>query len=167
MHARFVFQLRIDFVAFDERGRFFVTTDAGLGRVEDFHAPALTLGVATVHAQHLGGKERRLIAARARANFEDDVLLVVRVGRQQQHSQVFFATLQLLLQSFDFDAREFAHLLVVGVHVEHLTRAREFFFDRLPLAIPLHHVAEAAVLLGGFGVGRLIRHQFGRVEFFG
>jgi tryptophan synthase beta subunit len=48
------------------------------------------LGKARIHAENLGGKQRRLVAARARANFQNHVLLVVGILGQQQHLDLFF-----------------------------------------------------------------------------
>ena len=44
------------------------------------------LGVAQVHPQQVAGEQRRLLAALARLDLEDDVLVVVGVARQQQQS---------------------------------------------------------------------------------
>jgi hypothetical protein len=54
-----------------------------VGRIHDLHLPALTFGVAGVHSQDLGCKKRRLVAAGAGADLEDDVLFVVRIFRQE------------------------------------------------------------------------------------
>ena len=45
--------------------------------------PAMPLGVADVHAEQLGREERRLLAAGAGADLDDDVAVVVGVARQQ------------------------------------------------------------------------------------
>src|SRR5918998_923121 len=66
----------------------------GLGGIENLHPPALSLCVAAVHPEHFGGEERGLVAARAGADFEDDVLLVVRVARQQEDAERLFILLQ-------------------------------------------------------------------------
>ena len=50
----------------------------------------MLLGEARVHAEDLGRKQRSLVAARAGADFENDVLLVVGVLGQQQHLDLFF-----------------------------------------------------------------------------
>ena len=52
--------------------------------VEHLGGPALPLGVAQVHPQQIAGEQRRLLAALARLDLEDHVLVVVRVARQQQ-----------------------------------------------------------------------------------
>ena len=49
--------------------------------------PAVPLGVAGVHPEQLGREQRRLLAAGAGADLDDDVPVVVRVARQQQDAQ--------------------------------------------------------------------------------
>ena len=46
---------------------------------EHLDLPAAPLGVAQVHAQELGGEQRRLVAAGARPDLDDDVAVVVGV----------------------------------------------------------------------------------------
>ena len=52
--------------------------------VEHLGRPALPLGVAQVHPQQVAGEQRRLLAALARLDLEDDVLAVVGVAGHQQ-----------------------------------------------------------------------------------
>ena len=56
--------------------------------LQNFHFPLLRLRVARIHAEQLAREQRRFIAAGARANFHDHVLLVVGVLRQQQEFQL-------------------------------------------------------------------------------
>ena len=62
-------------------GRRLVAAEVGRSCVEDLGLPALPLGVAQVHPQQVAGEQRRLVAALARLDLEDDVLAVVRVAR--------------------------------------------------------------------------------------
>ena len=55
--------------------------------VEHLGGPALPLGVAQVHPQQVAGEQRRLVAALAGLDLEDDVLAVVGVLGQQQLAQ--------------------------------------------------------------------------------
>ena len=52
--------------------------------VEHLGPPAAPLGVAQVHPQQVAGEQRRLLAALARLDLDDHVLVVGRVARQQQ-----------------------------------------------------------------------------------
>ena len=56
--------------------------------VNELGLPAVALGVAAVHAEELGREERGLLAARAGADLDDDVLVVVGVARQEQDAQL-------------------------------------------------------------------------------
>src|SRR2546426_378280 len=65
------------------------TADSGGAGVHELDAPPLTLGVLRVHPGEVGGEEGRLVAARAGADLDEDVLLVVRIPRQQEPLQLF------------------------------------------------------------------------------
>src|ERR1700686_2496539 len=52
--------------------------------VEHFEAPALPLRVTRVHPEQIGGEEGGLVTAGARADLDDDVALVIRIGGQPQ-----------------------------------------------------------------------------------
>ena len=69
--------------AADRGDRLLVAADAGVGELHDLELPAVLGGVALVHAEQVGGEQRRLLAAGAGADFEDGVLLVGRVLGQQ------------------------------------------------------------------------------------
>src|SRR5262245_3776612 len=77
MNSRFVLKLGVNPIALDEQYSFLDSADARFRRVEHLDAPALTLCVARVHAHYLGCEQRCFIAAGSRADFEDNVLLVV------------------------------------------------------------------------------------------
>ena len=72
-----------------------VATEVGLLRVQDLGPPPATLGIAQVHPQQVGGEQRRLLAALAGLDLEDDVLVVHRVARDQQQRQPLGDTLAL------------------------------------------------------------------------
>ena len=52
--------------------------------VQDLEAPALDLGVTRIHAEQIAGEDRRLVAAGARADFQEYVRIVVRILGHQQ-----------------------------------------------------------------------------------
>src|SRR5205085_646577 len=113
VYAGLVLESGVDLVAFDECDGLLDAAYARLRRVEYLHAPALSLGVATVHPKHLRGEERRFVAAPSGAYFEDHVLLVVGVAREKEYAQVFPGLFELGFERRRLHAREFAHLLVV------------------------------------------------------
>src|SRR3989454_11083488 len=61
---------------------------AGHAGVHDLDLPALALGVLRVHARQVRGEQRGLLAARAGADLDEDVLLVVGIARQEQALQL-------------------------------------------------------------------------------
>ena len=88
VHAALVLQLAVDALAFDVDDDFLDAALAGFAERHHLELPALALGVARVHAIEVAGEERRLVAARAAADFDDDVLLVVGILGQQQHLEL-------------------------------------------------------------------------------
>ena len=78
MHAALVLQLAVRPAPLDGRDDFLDAADIALARRHQLDAPALLFGELAVHAEELVGEQRRFLAARARANFEHDVLLIVR-----------------------------------------------------------------------------------------
>ena len=82
VNAGFIFHAFVDFrtisVAYFKND-FFETTQAGFIGMKEGCCPSDVLGVARVHAEEASGKERRLVSARARADFHDDVAGVSRV----------------------------------------------------------------------------------------
>ena len=61
-----------------------VAAEVGVLGVDDLGLPADALGVAQVHPQQVAGEQRGLLAALARLDLQDDVLVVVGVARDQQ-----------------------------------------------------------------------------------
>jgi hypothetical protein len=55
----------------------------------------VTLRIALVHPEEVGGEQAGFIAARPRSDLDDHILLVVRVPRQEQHPQARFQRRQL------------------------------------------------------------------------
>ena len=80
---------------------------------DDVDLPALPLGVAAVHAEHLGREERRLVAARAGADLEQHVLVVVRVLGHEQQRDLGVERVALRLERARLLVRHLAQLRVV------------------------------------------------------
>jgi len=58
---------------------FLEAADGALGGVDELGLPALTFGVAQIHAHEVLGKERGLVAAGAGADLEDGVTVVIGI----------------------------------------------------------------------------------------
>ena len=88
--AGFVFEAGEHVAAGDRGGRLLEPADPGFRQVEQFEPPAAQRRVALVHAEQVGGEQRRLFAAGAGAHLEDRVALVILVLRQQRQLDVEF-----------------------------------------------------------------------------
>ena len=75
-------------VAADLDDRLLDPVDAGLVEAEHLGRVAMATCVAQVHPEDLRREQGGLIAAGAGTDLEDDVALVVRVARQQKHSEL-------------------------------------------------------------------------------
>ena len=84
VHPAFELEPLIGALAFDAHDDFFIAAQAGGIGAHQLHAPAARFGITRVHAVKLGGEKRRFVAARAGANFHDDVLRVVGIFRQDE-----------------------------------------------------------------------------------
>ena len=67
-------------------------------------AQAVTLGVALVHAEQVGGEQRRFVASGACPDLHDGVAIVVRVPRDQQRLQLGGQRLHLTRQAREIGA---------------------------------------------------------------
>ena len=67
MYAGLVLHLRIDLLAFEDGGNVLQAANVGISLREDFNLPLVLLRETEVHAEHLGNKERGLVATRAGA----------------------------------------------------------------------------------------------------
>ncbi len=119
-------------------------------RGEHLHAPALRLSVARVHAEDLLGKQRGFITARAGADFQHHVLLVVGIPGQEQESQFLFHLLLALLEFEEFLMRHRFHFRVGRRLVHQRFRILHRLVDRLPLLKFLDNLRKVRARLGRF-----------------
>ena len=80
--------------------------------VVDFDLPATLFRILPIHAEELCRKECGLVAARARANLEHYIFLVVRILRQKQFLQLCRVPRFLLPRFLQFLFGELAKLLI-------------------------------------------------------
>ena len=88
MHAALVLQPAVGALALDADDDVLDAALVGFAERHQLDLPALPLGVARVAAIEIAGKQRRLFAAGAGADFEHHVALVVRILRHQQDLQL-------------------------------------------------------------------------------
>src|SRR5258706_15310886 len=83
-----ILQLAVHASSLDDGDHFLQPADAGVAAGHDLDLPALPLGILAVHPKQLTGKKRSLVAARPGADFEDDVLLIVGIFRDEQNLEL-------------------------------------------------------------------------------
>src|SRR5919202_1182472 len=85
MNATFKLQVAVSTIAADLEDDLLEAADPGLVTGEDLDLPVFPLGVERIHPEEVGGKERGLVATGPGPDLDDDVLLVHRILRDQQH----------------------------------------------------------------------------------
>ena len=90
MHAGFEFQLGEHAAAAHFGDDFLEAAFAAFADRQDLRLPALLGGVALVHAEQVAGEQRGLVAAGAGADFQDGVVIVHRVLRDQRQMDLLF-----------------------------------------------------------------------------
>ena len=127
VHAALVFQCAIDLLARYREDDLLVASGCTFGEARNGNAPALRLAVLRVHAEEVACEEGSLVAARAAADFHDDVLVVLGVGGDEQQFDFLFELGNALLCGSEFFASHLAHLGVVlgGEHLLSLVDGRE------------------------------------------
>src|SRR6185437_14887342 len=137
MHTGFEFQFGEDAAAMHFGDDFLESAFAAFAPRYYFGLPALLGGVALVHAEQVAGEQRRLVAAGAGANFEDGVMVVHRILRQQREADVVGQLLAARLQRRLLGLREPLHLAVgrrvgdQGVEVGDLAFGGAIGLDRI------------------------------------
>ena len=89
--------------------------------------------VAQIHAVEVAGKQRGFVAAGARANFEDGVAILVRIGRKQRVLHGVLELRDTLFQRRDFRLRHLGHLRVRALgEFEAVAQFGARFFQPVP-----------------------------------
>ena len=147
---------------YHEKRDFLKSADLRLVAAEDLRPPSLPLGIARVHAEETCGKERRFLAADAAANLDDDVLVVVRVTRQEEDRQLFCKAFALRLRRGDLFEQQFLHL---GIRLgEHFLVLGDGFLRLAVRFVCGHDGRQRGVLARVPLPARHIRHDGGIAE---
>ena len=117
---------------------------------EHLDLPAEPFGVAPVHAQQVAGKDCRLVAAGAGADFEIDIAVIARIGRDEHAPQHLFVVGEARAETAGFVLAERAHLRV-GIALE-AARRREFALE----------VAIKGVAFGERGEARVFHRELAK-----
>ena len=164
VHAGFEFELGEGAAAADFGDDFLVAAHRAFARGHDLDLPALLGGIALVHAEQIAGEQRRLVAAGAGADFENDVALVHRVLGQEREAQLLLERGAARFELGLFRLGDGAHL---GVGRGIGDQAREAVEFALRGAIGLHrldHRRELGEFARQLDIG-LGRHGGGEIAF--
>ena len=121
VYAALELEPRVHLIACHAEHDLLVAAQLGLGFVHDLGLPAALVGVHRVHSVKVGRKQRAFLAARAAANLNVDVFLVVRVLGQQQDLQLVLQTGDVALGLLQLLLRQLFHVRVG----QHFGRVRE------------------------------------------
>src|SRR5947208_4357001 len=161
----------------DEEDRVLDAPRTGRAGVHDLDFPALALRVLRVHAHEVRGEQRGLLAARASADLDEDVLRVVGIAREEQALQLVLERRLARREIVHLGLREL-HELAVAALREEVTRLAEPPEHFTILGEPVDDVDRLGVLLsetrvldrlredGGIGqrAGDLVRSLFDLTE---
>src|SRR5438093_50132 len=139
----------------DEQDRVLDSAYAGDAGVDDLDPPPLTLGVLRVHADQLRREERGLVAPGAGADLEEDILLVIRITREQEALELLLERRLAAGELVDLRLRQLRQLAVAALGQ-----------DVARLADPPEYIAvlrEALDDLDGVGVLLAEARVFGRL----
>ena len=140
--AGFKLESRIRPIAADDKVSFLNAAQLRIVVVEQLHAVPPLFRVHRIHAVEVGGKKRALLPAYAAADLDDDVFVVVRVARQEQHAQLVKKALFFRLGSVQFLLR---HVLELGIGYK-LQRLHDVVLALLVRAVGLHHGGKLLLL---------------------
>ena len=135
------------------------------GEVGHLGLPAVALRVAQVQSEQLRREEARLVAAGAGADLEDDVLLVVRVLRDEEELELLLGGLEPRAELRELLLRHLAEVrvllgeerLVVLDVLQELPVRAERVHGRLDRGALLRDLLEALAGRGDGRVGELVR----------
>ena len=118
MRPALIFEFAVCAGTADEKGDLLEPADLRRIAAEHLGAPTLPLGVTCIHTKEARGKECRLLAAHAATNLDDDILIVVRVARQEENRQLGGETVALRLRLHDLLHEHRLHLGIgLGEHL--------------------------------------------------
>ncbi len=155
MHAGLELHLREHLVAADAEGDLLEAARVALARVDLVDLPLLQLGVARVHAVQVAREDRRLVTAGARPDLDDDVLVVVRVAREEHDLELVLEHREPGLELLDLLGGELPHL-GVALLLEQLPGLVQLLRRRQVLARLLGELCLGTLLLGQPRVLRLV-----------
>lgn len=107
MDTRLILERAIDLVAGEVEGDILISAGGALVEIDDVEFPMSLFGIACIHTEEVAGEEAGLIAAGAAAYLNDSVLIVGRVGRDEQDADILF---HLIFEGGRFEEFGLGHL---------------------------------------------------------
>ena len=141
VYAALELEPRIHAVACDAEHDLFIAAQLGLGTAHHLGLPAAPVRVHRVHAVQVGRKQRAFLAACAAANFDIDVLLVVRVLGQKQELELSLKPRDVALGLLELLLRKLIQLFK-AVLLE--VRGRAFY--AISLSAPTARMADERIM---------------------
>ena len=114
VNAGFEFQPREHIASGDVGSGLLVAADAGLGHFHHLEPPAMLCRKSLIHAEQVGGEQRRLVTTGTGAHLEDRVSRIVPVARQQKKLQAVHLLGKPGLDLLNFGLRHLRHFGVVS-----------------------------------------------------
>lgn len=115
--------------------------------VHQLYLPALRIGKTGVHPVQIGSEQCRFISAGRTANFDDNVLIIIRILRQEQNTDGLLQHNLPSGQLIDFHLDHFTHL-IIHLLALHGLRSLEFFHNVLIFNISLISRLQIRLFLG-------------------
>ena len=166
MHPAFEFQAGIDPIPVKREANLLITAQLGLIRTQNLARPAPALGVHTVHPIERTRKECRFIPASAPADFNNDILFIVGVLRQQENPQLLRGGFDLVTAGVKLLLRQFTQFFVQSALPQHLPRFLKrllrlavflvFFYDRGQTLIFFHQGGIQLLIVGHIRLHQLV-----------
>ena len=111
----FIFESGISALALDQHTGFLDTADTGIVGIHDLGFPSAAFRIAQIHTQKVLREQRSFFTAGAGTDFQNNILFIVRIFRQQQDLQLFLHLRYLIFIFGDLHLGELAQLLIAGI----------------------------------------------------
>ena len=135
--AAFVFHLGIGALAADHEADVLHAADPDFLHIHGFHFPVLRLRVMHIHAVDFRGKQRRFIPACTRADFHNDILVIIGILGKQEDFQFLLQFPDAVLGFCLFFFGQFSHLFIF-FFLQNCQRVFRSFLTVFILFIGLH-----------------------------
>ncbi len=146
MHTAFVFQNGIGALARYHKGDALHAADTDFFHFGGLHLPTSALGIMYIHPIDFRGKERRFIAARARAYFDDNVLIIIRVFGKKQYFQLLLQFFHSFFRRRQLFFQHFPHFFI-GLAIQHGKAVLNILTAFPIFLISLHNRRQIALFL--------------------